>query len=82
MSLQNKLDETRKQFESSAPPEALAIMHRATEDLLNSGIMDRILKVGDLTPEFTLPNEHGHMVTSTDLLIKGPLVVHFYRGLW
>jgi hypothetical protein len=41
MSLQDKLDEVRKQFEASAPSDALAIMYRATDDLRNSGIMDR-----------------------------------------
>jgi len=82
MSLQDKLDEQRKQFESSAPSEALAIMHRATDDILQSGIMEHVLKVGDRAPEFTLPNEHGQTVNSSELLSKGPLVVTIYRGVW
>ena len=47
MSLQDKLDEMRKQFESSAPPEVLTVMHRATADLEKSGIMYNVLKTGD-----------------------------------
>jgi hypothetical protein len=86
MSLQDKLDEVRKQFEASAPSDALAIMYRATDDLRNSGIMDRFLKgflkAGDRAPEFALPNEQGQIVSSSDLLSKGPLVVSFYRGVW
>jgi hypothetical protein len=82
MGLQDKLDNMRKQFESSAPPEALAVMHRATDDLLHSGIMDGVLKVGDRAPEFALPDEHGNLVSSLELLRKGPLVVSFYRGVW
>ena len=82
MSLQDKLDEVKKEFESSAPAEALTIMHRATEDLRNSGIMDRILKVGDTAPGIMLPDVQGQMVSSSDLLSKGPLVVSFYRGVW
>jgi len=82
MSLQDKLDEVKKQFESSAPPEALIVMHRATDDLLHSGIMENILKKGDRAPEFSLPNERGQMVSSSELLRKGPLVVSFYRGVW
>jgi len=82
MGLQDRLDEQRKQFESSAPPEALTVMHRATEDLRNSGIMEHILKVGDGAPEFTLPDEQGLIVSSSELLNKGPLVVIFYRGVW
>ncbi len=82
MSLQDKLDKVKKEFESGAPPEALAIMHRATEDLRNSGIMERVLKVGGQAPEFMLPDAQGQMVSSAELLSKGPLVVSFYRGVW
>ena len=82
MSLQEKLDNMREQFESSAPPEALAIMHRATDDLLQSGIMGHVLKVGDQAPEFSVPDQQGRPVGSSTLLNKGPLVVSFYRGVW
>ena len=82
MSLQKKLDEVKKEFESSAPAEALTVMHRATEDLRNSGIMDRVLKAGDAAPGFTLPDVQGQMVSSSELLSKGPLVFSFYRGVW
>jgi hypothetical protein len=82
MSLQDKLDETKKQFEASAPPEALTIMHRAADDLLQSGIMERVLKTGDMAPVFSLPNEQGQIVSSSELLSKGPLVVSIYRGVW
>ncbi len=82
MSLQDKLDDVKKEFESSAPAEALTIMHRVTEDLQNSGIMDHVLKVGENAPGFTLPDVQGQMVSSSDLLRKGPLVISFYRGVW
>ena len=41
MSLQDKLNAYKAEFESKTPPEKLAIMHRATEDLRRSGILDR-----------------------------------------
>jgi cytochrome oxidase Cu insertion factor (SCO1/SenC/PrrC family) len=82
MSLQDKLDALKKEFEAGAPPEALALMHRATDDLLNSGIMERTLKAGDRAPGFTLPDQQGQMVSSSELLGKGPLVLSFYRGVW
>ncbi len=47
MALQDKLNEHKANFEKNAPPEALEVMHRATADLRNSGILDRALKVGD-----------------------------------
>jgi peroxiredoxin len=57
-------------------------MHRATSELLESGIMDRILKPGEKAPKFSLPNANGKMVNSKDLLAKGNLVIIFYRGAW
>ena len=82
MTLQDKLNEYKAQFESTLPPEAIAIMHRATDDLRHSGIMERVLKIADHAPEFALPNARGQIVSSAQLLEKGPLVVSFYRGVW
>lgn len=82
MTLQTKLDDRRTEFEAGAPPEAVALMHRSTDELRNSGIMDRVLKAGDKAPAFTLPDHHGEAVSSSELLRKGPLVVNFYRGVW
>ncbi len=82
MSLQTKLDNMREQFESTAPPEALTIMHRATNDLLASGIMDGVVKPGDRAPDFSLTDHHGNLIRASVLLSDGPLVVSFYRGIW
>lgn len=82
MSLQEKLDAKRKEFESSAPKEALSIMHRATEDLRNSGIMNRALKVGDTAPDFTLNNANGEQIHLKEVLSDAPAVLGFYRGRW
>lgn len=57
-------------------------MHRATEELRASGIMDRVIKFGDPLPPFALPNAYGREVRSADLLAKGPLVLTFFRGAW
>ncbi len=82
MPLQDTLDAMRASFESNLSSEIVNTMHQATEDLIQSGIMDRVLKVGDQAPQFSLPDYNGDMVGSADLLSKGPLVVGFYRGVW
>jgi len=82
MGLQNKLDEYKKSFLEKAPPEAVIIMQRATEDLKNSGILDKVLKVGESAPEFSLPDENGTLVELKGLLAQGPVVISFYRGQW
>ena len=56
--MQDKLDEYKKSFFETAPPEAVEVMQRATEDLKNSGILDKVLKLGQSAPEFCLPDEN------------------------
>jgi hypothetical protein len=82
MSLQEKLDARKREFESSAPKDVLEVMHRATEDLYKSGIMGRVAKQGDTAPDFTLNNGFGKPVNLKDQLKKGAVVLGFYRGRW
>jgi len=83
MSLQEKLDTFKAHWESKvAPADAVAALHRQTDELIASGQADRALKAGDRAPEFTLLDSDGNPVSSTALLAKGPLVVTFYRGVW
>ena len=82
MGLQDKLDEYKKSFLEKAPPEAVEVMQRATEDLKNSGILDKVLKAGESAPEFSLPDENGNLVELKDLLAQEPVVLSFYRGVW
>lgn len=37
-----------------------------------------MLEVGDIAPEFTLPDENDNQVSLTSLLTDGPLVLYFY----
>jgi hypothetical protein len=85
--LQQRLDEFKKTFESGAPPynaphEAIEKMHRATAELKVSGLESRALKVGDRAPSFSLFNQDHVLVSSENLLHQGPLVVSFFRGHW
>jgi hypothetical protein len=82
MKLQDRLDDIKRQFELNAPLETKTLMHQSTEDLIQSGIMEKVLKTGDALPEFTLPDAHGNLFSSQALVDKGPLVVSFYRGVY
>ena len=82
MSLKAELKTLRARLEANRSPEALAIMHRAVEDLRKSGTTDRILRVGDRAPDFRLPNANEELIDSRALRQRGPLVVTFYRGRW
>jgi len=82
MTLQEQLDAIRAAAKTRIPPEAQAIMQRSVDDLHASGIMNRIAKVGQPAPEFTLPNAAGQPVALIDMLARGPVVLSFYRGRW
>jgi len=82
MNLQEKLDRLRKGIEEQAPKEAVDIMHRATDDLEKSSILDGTLKVGDEAPDFSLQNADGKKIRLQELLAEGPVVLTFYRGKW
>lgn len=87
MSLQDRLDAFRANFEAGGPPWNAPSwvhepMHRATDELIASGAAGRALKAGDRVPAFVLQDPDGKPVSSAELLAKGPLVVTFYRGAW
>lgn len=87
MSLQDKLDAFKADFEAGKPPynvpySVIETMHRATAELIASGAAQKALKASDKAPAFTLNDPDGKPVSSTDLLRQGPLVATFYRGVW
>jgi peroxiredoxin len=82
-SLQDQLDRITQNTRALVQPERLAISEKATEDLFNTSIEDRVLKTAAQAPAFTLEDALTHKpVNSTDLLALGPLVVNFFRGRW
>jgi len=87
MTLQASLNAFKADFEAGKPPynvpqTVIETMRRATAELVASGAASQALKVGDLAPPFLLGDPEGHVVSSSELLAKGPLVISFYRGVW
>ncbi|MGC8480078.1 MAG: peroxiredoxin-like family protein [Acidimicrobiales bacterium] len=80
--LEEALRERYEASRSRTPEDRRAIMDSATDQLRESGLADRAINVGQVAPTFALPNAAGKIVDSADLLVRGPLVVSFYRGGW
>ncbi len=85
--LQARLDGFKAAFRAGEPPynvptSVIVTMDRATAELVASGAACRALKAGDVAPSFNLPAQDGNVVSSAELLSKGPLIVSFYRGVW
>lgn len=82
MSLQEKIEEIKKQSAEQMPEKAQQVSQRAIDALKASGKAEEALGVGDTLPSFSLPDTKGNTVSSDELLEEGPLVVAFYRGVW
>jgi len=82
MTLNEQLQAIKEKSRERIPPAAREIMERAVEDQRRSGALDRVVKVGERAPDFTLPDEAGKPVGLADLLTRGPVVLSFFRGRW
>ena len=86
MRLQERLDAISKAAAERIPAEMLEgmlkVMHGAVSDLRDSGILERMVGVGDLAPPFSLTATSGETVALEDVLARGPLILGFYRGRW
>lgn len=76
-SLKDKLDALRV-----ANPVWKARYDALVKSLRDAGVGQDALKAGDRCPEFMLANAEGFLVSSDDLLKRGPVVLSFYRGKW
>ena len=63
-------------------PQVGAAYQRLIEKLTLAGTGSEAPKEGDHLPPFLLPDIEGRLVSSRDLLSKGPLVISFNRGHW
>jgi len=81
-SLTQQLQDQNQAARAMTPPQVQLVMDRATDELGASGLADSALAVGDVAPDFTLPDAHGSKVSLSELLDAGPVVLAFYRGNW
>ncbi|HTH14288.1 MAG TPA: peroxiredoxin-like family protein [Spirochaetia bacterium] len=63
-------------------PEQKLLFESFVREIAEVGLQLKPLGTGEEIPSFTLPDALGRPVNSTDLLVKGPLVIVFYRGAW
>lgn len=82
MNLLEALRRQKEEFVQQAPQEVLATMGQATQNLVQSGIVEKCLQPGDKAPEFSLASFDGSIFHLSSELAKGPVVVKFFRGGW
>lgn len=81
-SLREICAERKELIAKYVPPEVQSVHAGVVAELERSGMAERALLVGGEVPEFELADGTGKLVSSADLLERGPLVVCFIRGRW
>jgi peroxiredoxin len=80
--LRDRLLEIKSGVAQYVRPENQAINDRVIAELRDRSFENGILAVGSTAPEFALPDQRGALVSLRELLVKGKLIVNFYRGRW
>ena len=82
MTLESKLSKIRDYAKEKFPPENREYMAGEVAKLRESGILDKMIKLGDKLPAFSLQNERDETVTSEQLLANSGIVLTVFRGHW
>lgn len=77
-----ELKELQSNLQKLLPPEALAVFAQDAQALQTHHTAILKSTLGDTAPDFALPNAVGELITLSDLLQKGKVVLTFYRGSW
>jgi len=80
--LQDQLDRVASRLRQALDPTELEELDDAIDRLRMLQIVEQGLAVGDVLPDFALPDGDGRTVTSEELLTRGPLALAFFRGAW
>ncbi len=80
--LAEQTQETVEAFIGGLTADVQQTVGEVFERLLNSNITDQAKSIGDIAPDFALPNVSGGQTRLSELLANGPVVISFYRGGW
>lgn len=82
MSLEKALESIRAASAEKMPEGIRLTLQKATDKLRGSGILKKVLKAGQVLPDFTLQNQNNEPVSSASILEKGSLILTVFRGHW
>ena len=80
MDLAQSLRFARKNLEETLPRETLEAIDNVTEEVINERIAHQSLKVGDMIPDFVLPNHNGELIEIKKMFKRSATIISFYRG--
>lgn len=80
--LNDKLQLIQKEMAQNIPVDILNAFGQSLQEMIVQNLEDRALKVGDIAPDFTLPDAEGLPVSLYDTLQHNAVIISFFRGNW
>jgi len=80
--LNQKIRETIQHLRETLPAELTLLLEQGAGEISALDIIERAKKPDDQMPSFALKNQHGETRLLEDYLVKGSLILTFYRGVW
>ena len=80
--LNEQIQATVRAAAAQAPAPVIDAIFGNIAQMVQGHLEAASLNVGELAPDFSLPDQHGQVVRLSELLAHGPVVVSFYRGDW
>jgi peroxiredoxin len=82
LSLADRLEQAKREWRSRVTPQLADALEALVRHLKTSELTAASLKANDPMPDFELPNSDGRIISSRELMERGPLVVSYFRGDW
>ncbi|NUF27680.1 MULTISPECIES: peroxiredoxin-like family protein [unclassified Gilliamella] len=82
MKLNEKLELIQKEMAQTVPVDILNAFGQSLHELIELNLENHALKVGDIAPDFTLPDAEGLPISLYDTLQHNPVILSFFRGNW
>lgn len=80
--LKLQIEELNENLAKQLPTEVLEVFSKSIQDLKAKNIEENSISIGDLFPDFSLPNTNDETVQLKELLKNGKVIVAFFRGSW
>lgn len=80
--LAKQIEQFNNELATQVPQEVLEAFGKSIEDLQKKKIEEKSIRLGEIMPEFLLPNVKNGIINSKEILKNGKMIIAFYRGSW
>jgi peroxiredoxin len=82
VSIHDQSEKVKAAAAEQLPADVVEVFNKSVRDLLDKGVPENVVAVGDRLTPFTLSDATGAPVSLDQLVQNGPAVIVFYRGGW